>query len=643
MKYGYVSIAAATTEIKVADCMFNAAAICKSAGDHFDSGANLIVFPELCITGYTCGDIFFQGTLQKGVDSALQYIGENTKDIDALIVVGAPLITGHALYNCAVVFYEGEILGVVPKSNLPNYAEFYELRYFQPYTGENTTINLLSGDVPFGTKILFSCRNLPEFTVGIEICEDLWAPTPPSVNHAISGATIICNLSASNETIGKEEYRRMLVCGMSARLLCAYAYSNAGDGESTSDIVFSGHSIIGENGDILSEAGPFEKQSAMASVDVKKLSFLRRTMNTFPQSGDSGYMKILFDMEKRKTPLPNISKTPFIPSGISEIEERCKKILSIQIAGLTKRISHTGCKTLVLGVSGGLDSTLAMLVCSGALKNLGRSPNDLLAITMPGFGTTTRTKSNAEMLTACLGGNFETIPISNAVSVHFSDIDHDPSVTDITYENAQARERTQILMDIANQSAGIVVGTGDLSELALGFATYNGDHMSMYGVNAGVPKTLIRHLVTYCANKSHDPQLKKVLMDIVDTPVSPELLPPQGENISQRTEEVVGPYILHDFFLYHSIKYGFSPKKVFYICRTIFSPEYSDEQILKYMRVFYSRFFSQQFKRNCLPDGPKVGSISLSPRGDWRMPSDCSSSLWMKELSNIEKSMDEPY
>ena len=640
MKYGYVSIATAAPEIKVADCLYNAASLCKSAADLFDSGANFIVFPELCITGYTCGDLFFQGTLQKGVDSALQYISDNTKEVDALLAVGAPLVMGHALYNCAVLFYEGEILGVVPKTHLPNYGEFYELRYFQPYHGQNTTINLLGSDVPFGTKLLFSCRNLPEFTVGIEICEDLWAPTPPSVGHAMAGATVIANLSAGSETLGKEEYRRQLVSGISARLLCAYAYANAGEGESTGDVVFSGHNLIAENGIVLSEGKPFSGGCSHASIDTKKLSFLRRSMNTFPPACEDGYLNIPFDMELRESPLPICSKTPFVPEDPAELAPWCEMVLAIQTAGLAKRIDHTSCKTVVLGVSGGLDSTLAILVCTEALKKLNRPTTDLLAVTMPGFGTTPRTKSNAEELVRRLGGTFKTISITDAVTVHFSDIGHDPSVTDVTYENAQARERTQILMDLANQTSGIVVGTGDLSELALGFATYNGDPMSMYGVNAGVPKTLIAPLIAHWSNGCADESLKKVLSDIIDTPVSPELLPPDGEKIAQKTEDVVGPYLLHDFFLFYAVRLGFSPKKIFYLCKNVFADNFTEEQLLHDMHTFYSRFFSQQFKRSCMPDGPKVGAVSLSPRGDWRMPSDASVALWLRELAGLEKNLD---
>ena len=634
MKYGYVRTAAASPRLKVADCAGNAANIAEAARRLAEQGVRLAVFPELCITGYTCGDLFFQQTLMDGAEDALAGLLRQTAGLPMVLVVGAPLRRGQKLYNCAVVMAGGRVLGVVPKQHLPNYAEFYELRQFTPAQDENGTVTVDGQEVPFGTRLLFACRQLPEFILAAEVCEDLWVAVPPSAEHALAGATVIANCSASDETIGKADYRRALVGGQSARLLCGYVYADAGEGESTTDMVFAGHNLIAENGVLLAQSQLFSGQDAVTDLDVQRLCLERRRITSFASRVSQRYQTIPFDLPD--CPQERFSRQyarhPFVPDDKTDRDARCRAILEMQAAGLRKRLAHTGCKTAVVGVSGGLDSTLALLVAAKALDSLGRPRTDLLAVTMPCFGTTARTKGNAERLCEALGADLRCVDITAAVRRHFADIGQDEANTDVTYENSQARERTQVLMDLANQSGGLVVGTGDLSELALGWATYNGDHMSMYGVNASIPKTLVRHLVAYAADTTDSPVLRDTLRDVLDTPVSPELLPARDGVISQRTEDLVGPYELHDFFLYYLVRCGFAPEKILWLaCRT-FDGAYDRETIRRWLDTFLRRFFAQQFKRSCLPDGPKVGSVTLSPRGDWRMPSDAVAALWRGQV-----------
>ena len=542
------------------------------------------------------------------------------------------------LYNCAALIQQGEILGLVPKVHLPNYGEFYEKRWFASGKDMDNLITLCGQEVCLSDRLIWACEEIPDLVIGVEICEDLWAPEPPSAALARSGATLILNLSASNETVGKANYRRNLVAGQSGRLLCGYVYADAGAGESTTDMVFTGHNLIAENGAILAESRLFHNSLTISELDVQRLSGERRRLSSFPAVQDEGYQRIYFSLPVEKTNLSRIiDPRPFIPSEQSALKNRCETILSIQSLGLKKRLEHSRAKTAVVGISGGLDSTLALCVTARAMDLLNRPRTDIIAITMPCFGTTQRTKSNAEILAQRLGVTLERVDIAKQVLQHFEDIGHSPDDQDVTFENAQARTRTLVLMDWANQTGGLVIGTGDLSELALGWATYNGDHMSMYGVNASIPKTLICHLVSYEAEKLDDPRLKEVLMDILDTPVSPELLPAKDGEISQKTEDLVGPYELHDFYLYYAIRWGFSPAKVYHLARLAFNGAYDQETILKWLKTFYRRFFNQQFKRSCLPDGPKVGSVTLSPRGDWRMPSDASSALWLKELDELSE------
>ena len=638
MRYGFIKAAAATPEIRVADCSYNAGQTVKLMREAAEKGVKLLVFPELCITGYTCSDLFLQRRLLDGALTALRTVMEASRKLSLLTVAGLPLTVEDKLYNCAAVIFQGEILGVVPKTNLPNYNEFYEKRHFVPAPAENTVCRLFGKEVPFGSKLLFCCDTLSELKVAVEICEDLWSPIPPSNYHALAGATIIANPSASNEVIGKDAYRKELVGGQSGRLVCGYIYASAGEGESTTDLVFSGHNLIAENGAILAESRLFHNSLTISELDVQRLSGERRRLSSFPAVQDEGYQRIYFSLPVEKTDLTRIiDPRPFIPSEQSALKNRCETILSIQSLGLKKRLEHSRAKTAVVGISGGLDSTLALCVTARAMDLLNRPRTDIIAITMPCFGTTQRTKSNAEILAQHLGVTLERVDIARQVLQHFEDIGHSPDDQDVTFENAQARTRTLVLMDWANQTGGLVIGTGDLSELALGWATYNGDHMSMYGVNASIPKTLIRHLVSYEAEKLNDPRLKEVLMDILDTPVSPELLPAKDGEISQKTEDLVGPYELHDFYLYYAIRWGFSPAKVYHLARLAFDGAYDQETILKWLKTFYRRFFNQQFKRSCLPDGPKVGSVTLSPRGDWRMPSDASSALWLKELDELSE------
>ncbi|MBC5580220.1 NAD(+) synthase [Anaerofilum sp. BX8] len=636
MKDGFIKVAAASPKLRVADCDHNLSEILKAVRRAADLGVQVLVLPELCLTGYTCGDLFFQDTLLDGAQRALETLARETRGLELLIVAGLPWRQDSKLYNCAAVLCRGQVLGLVPKVNLPNYGEFYERRQFTPaFEGLRSTW-AAGREVPFGAGLLFRCRELPALCLGVEICEDLWVPSPPSVRLALGGATLIANPSASDETTGKAAYRRTLVCSHSARLLCGYIYADAGAGESTGDMVFAGHNLIAENGALLAESPLFSEGVTVSEIDVARLTGERARATTFAAGRDAGLQTVEFSLTPRETALTRpIPPRPFVPDDPSERARRCEEIFSIQAAGLCKRVEHTGCGSLVIGISGGLDSCLALLVAVRALDRLHRPRTDLIAVTMPCFGTTSRTKSNAELLCKALGVTFNTVDISEAVRVHFRDIGHSEAERDVVYENAQARERTQVLMDIANDMNGLVVGTGDLSELALGWATYNGDHMSMYGVNAAVPKTLVRHMVGYAADSAREAGLREVLLDILDTPVSPELLPADGEDIAQRTEDIVGPYDLHDFYLYYVVRFGFSPRKIYRMALLAFEEQFSAEEILKWLKIFYRRFFSQQFKRSCLPDGPKVGSVSLSPRGDWRMPSDACSALWIKELEEL--------
>lgn len=632
MKHGFVKVAAVTPALRVADVRFNAENISRAIGEAEKAGVQLLVFPELSLCGYTCGDLFGQKVLLDDCFAFLRTIAEETKDKKMLVFVGVPVRLGGVLYNCAAALNGGRVLAFIPKTHLPNYAEFYEKRNFQPYAGENTEIDFYGDRVPFGNKIVFAEEKEADFTVSAELCEDLWVPAPPSAAHAHAGANIIVNLSASDETAGKAEYRRLLVRSQSAKTVSGYVYADAGEGESSTDMTFSGHNIISENGEILKESVLFENGMIVSEIDAEKLSFERRRINTFYDGRDlGGYRTISFKASSRGEKLTRpVARLPFVPQG-GALGERAELILSIQAAGLGKRLAHTGARAAVLGISGGLDSALALLVTVRAFKKLGRDLKDIIAVTMPCFGTTDKTYNNSLALMRALGVTFKTVNIADSVRAHFKDIGHDEGVKNAAYENAQARMRTMVLMDIANDAGGLVVGTGDLSELALGWATYNGDHMSMYGVNASVPKTLVKYLISYEAERLGG-QLKETLNDILNTEISPELLPPEDGKIAQKTEELVGPYELHDFYLYYAIRWGFSPKKVLFLAETAFAGIYEKEVIKKWLVSFYKRFFSQQFKRSCLPDGVKVGSVSLSPRGDWRMPSDACVQSWLKEL-----------
>ncbi len=632
MRDGYIKTAAATVKIKVADTRHNAKAITDEAKRLGGLGVKLAVFPELCVTGYTCQDLFFQPELLNAAEKAVSEIAKALADLDMVSVIGAPLVYGSKLYNCAVVLYHREILGIVPKQYLPNYNEFYEKRHFEEWDASDGTV--FRNGIPFGSGIVFSCRDMPEFTFAAEICEDLWAPCPPSCDLALAGASIIVNLSAGNEMTGKADYRRELVRNQSARLIAGYVYASAGDGESTQDLVFAGHNIICENGATLAESELFASENAVSEIDAAYLNFERRKNTSFRQKAPEYIAE--FSMSLSDTVLTReISPSPFVPAESGEKDKRCELILSMQAQGLKKRLEHTQSKTAVIGVSGGLDSTLALIVCAKAMKALGRECSDIIAVTMPCFGTTARTHSNAVRICEALGTRLKEIDITESVKRHFNDIGHGINDLSVVYENAQARERTQVLMDIANQNGGLVIGTGDLSELALGWATYNADHMSMYGVNCSVPKTLIRHLVRYYADKTDEERLKNALYDVLDTPVSPELLPAENGEISQKTEDLVGPYELHDFFLYYAIRRGYPPRKVYRLALYAFGKSHSSDEVKKWLCVFYRRFFSQQFKRSCLPDGPKVGSVTLSPRGDWRMPSDAVCELWLGEAEEL--------
>ena len=636
MKDGYIKVAAATPHIKVADCTYNREQILKEIEQAAGQQVRLLVLPELCLTGYTCGDLFLQETLLQGAGEGLCWLLEKTKHLPMMIVVGLPLSIDCKLYNVAAFLYRGGLLGLVPKTYMPNYSEFYEVRHFTRGNAQVREVEVAGQEVPFGTRLLFRCTQMPEFTIGCELCEDLWVPNPPSVAHALAGATVVCNPSASVEVTAKEGYRRQLVSAQSARTISAYIYADAGEGESTTDVVFSAHNLICENGTVLAESRRFTNQMVMTEIDIKKLSVERRRMNTYECEGVQDYRVVAFDMPIEETVLTRrFAQTPFIPSDKQRRTERCEEIFTLQAMGLKKRLVHTNCQSAVIGLSGGLDSTLALLVTARAFDLAGMDRKGILGITMPGYGTTDRTYQNALTMARTLGVTLKEISIVPAVDQHFRDIEHDKAIHDITYENSQARERTQILMDMANQSNGMVIGTGDLSEMALGWATYNGDHMSMYAVNVSIPKTLVRHLVQYVADTCEDEELTRVLLDVLDTPVSPELLPPDHGEIVQKTEDVVGPYELHDFFLYYMMRFGFAPSKIYRIAVCAFRDKYGKETIEKWLKKFYWRFFGQQFKRSCVPDGPKVGTVALSPRGDWRMPSDASVAMWIQDLEQL--------
>ncbi len=636
MRNGFVRCACAVPPLRVADCDYNASEIIKMINEAAENDCSLLVFPELCITGYTCGDLFLSETLLKGAKNALRHILSETAEVDMAFIVGLPFEVSCKLYNCAAVCHKGKVLGFVPKSNIPNYSEFYEARHFSPWNekapdGSENGVFINEFDAYICCEQTFECADNPLFKFGVEICEDLWVAEPPSNKLAKGGALIICNPSASDEVIGKKEYRRKLAEMQSAKLCCGYIYSDCGFGESTQDMVFSGHSMICENGLRLAESKLFTQGIIYADIDLERLAYERRRISTF--SAGPAIEGWNFDMKPKQLKLNRyFAPKPFVPSDKADLAERCEEIIAMQATGLATRLKAIGCKTSVIGLSGGLDSTLALIVTVHAYDMLGLDRKGIIAVTMPCFGTTARTKNNAMILAEAYGAKLMEIDISASVRSHFADIGQSEDVHDVTYENCQARERTQVIMDIANKEGGIVIGTGDLSELALGWATYNGDHMSMYGVNCSIPKTLVRHLVAYEAEISEE-KLSAVLKDILDTPVSPELLPPSADGtISQKTEDIVGPYELHDFFIYYTVRCGFAPSKIYRIAKLAFKGIYDDETIMKWLRKFIWRFFSQQFKRSCIPDGPKVGSVTLSPRGDWRMPSDASSAMWIKEL-----------
>lgn len=659
-KIGLVRAAAVTPVLRVANPEFNTDEIIKCAKEADKNGAGLILFPELCISGYTCGDLFYQEFLYSKSMEGLKRIADATKKLSAAVVVGFYMRLENSLFNCAALMQDGVIKGIVPKMFLPNYKEFYEARWFAAgnrISDSIKSVRLFGYDIPFGHIIFHDEEN--DLNLGIEVCEDVWVPITPGSFLALNGAHIIMNPSASNETVSKSDYRRGLISMESAKNICGYVYASSGVHESTTDLVFGGHNLIAENGGMLAESKLFERNSNITygDMDFERIKFERTYGQNFEESTSAYCSRIditkvpllpvrLLDANKDKL-LRTFEKNPFVPSDPGTVDQRCREIFNIQAAGLAKRIEHTRSKKAVIGISGGLDSTLALLVCAETFKLIGKDPKDIVAVTMPGFGTTGKTYNNAQTIMKLLGTDVREIPIRDAVTQHFKDIGHDPGQHDVTYENSQARERTQILMDIANKEGGLVVGTGDLSEVALGWSTYNGDHMSMYGVNASVPKTLVRFVIKWVMDHRlsgpgeekgfslDNGLLRKTLQDIMDTPISPELLPPdESGEIAQKTEDTVGPYILHDFFMFYTIRFGMSPKKLLFIAKNTFADEYSEEFIKKWLVVFYRRFFSQQFKRSCIPDGPKVGSVSLSPRGDWRMPSDADPAEWLKELSD---------
>ncbi len=636
MRDGFIKVAAATPDIRVADVAYNTEKICDLIDETAEEGAKVAAFPELCVTGYTCGDLFTQDILLKDARAALLKIAEHTREKDALFFVGVPLFIDGELYNVAAALNRGRILGLTTKTFLPNYGEFYEMRQFCPGPKRTREILFEGEKVPFGPKLLFTAASMESLIVSAEICEDVWSPVPPSIEAAREGATLIVNCSASDETIGKDLYRRSLIEGQSARVICGYIYANAGEGESTTDLVFGGHNLIAENGTVLKASRRFVNGAIYSEIDLDRLLSERRKNTTFKAMEDPVLWRIPFEVRIEETKLTReISSRPFVPEHAKDRAVRCEEILMIQAMGLKKRLAHAHAKNAVVGISGGLDSTLALLVSAKAFDMLGLDRKGITAVTMPCFGTTDRTYRNACKMSVKLGASLREIPIAESVKRHFEDIGHDMEDHSVTYENAQARERTQVLMDVANQNGGLVIGTGDMSELALGWATYNGDHMSMYGVNGSVPKTLVRHLVHYYADTCGDEELKAVLYDVLDTPVSPELLPPKDGEIAQKTEDLVGPYELHDFFLYYLLRFGYEPDKIYRLAKYAFAGEYEDDIIYRWLETFIRRFFTQQFKRSCLPDGPKVGTVALSPRGDLRMPSDACAASWLKALERM--------
>ena len=635
MKDGFISVACGTPKLRLADCHYNAEQTFTMMRQAEKAGAKVLVLPELGLTGYSCGDLFYQETLLRGARESLSTVLEATRNLEVVTAVGLPLKVNNKLYNCTAVIQKGQILGLIPKTHLPNYGEFYEKRQFAAAPEENQSVTLLGKSVPFGNHLVFRCATMPDLALGFEICEDMWAPCSPAVDLTAAGAIVVGNLSASNDLVGKDSYRRQLVTMQSAKLLCGYVYSSCGEGESTSDVVFGAHQMIAENGTMLAERR-FDGGLLVSEIDIQRLAYERRRTQMFDRTPE--VWEVPFSLTVSPTKLTRyVAPMPFVPEDKSDRDERCREILLLASLGLKQRLEHTGAKTAVVGLSGGLDSTLAVLITGLAMKMLDRPMTDIIAVTMPCFGTTDRTKNNAVILAEKLGTTLKTVDISASVRSHFKDIGHDMEDHSVTFENGQARERTQVLMDIANKNGGLVIGTGDLSELALGWCTYNGDHMSMYAVNCTIPKTLVRHLVGYLArdNAEKDRELKDVLEDILDTPVSPELLPAVQGQISQKTEDLVGPYELHDFFLYYMLRWGFSPAKIYRLAVYALGKQYSREVILKWLKTFYRRFFSQQFKRNCVPDGPKIGSVAMSPRGDWRMPSDAKVNLWQAELETL--------
>lgn len=640
MSYGFIKVAAATPQIRVTDCDGNGQVILEQIKQAYDNGASVVVFPELVVTGYTCSDLFFQSSLLQSCENTLKEILSRTKDMNIISIIGVPVRYEESLLNCAAVCLKGKILALVPKINIPNYTEFYEQRHFS--SGKNVFVEnykYAEQNTIISADTVFKCKDIPEFRFACEICEDLWVADSPSVNLTQNGgALMIFNSSTSDDVIGKAEYRRDLVKMQSAKLCCGYIFADSGFGESTTDMVFSGQNIICENGTFLAESKRFSTGVIFADVDLQRLDSERRRLNTFTSDREKSKLikKIEFSMKAKEIKLTRkFPQKPFVPEFKTDLESRCEEIITMQATGLATRLAHTGIKNVVIGLSGGLDSTLALIVCVHAFDMLKLDRKNIYAVTMPCFGTTKRTKSNAEKLAEAYNVSFKEINITDSVRQHFSDIEHDENIKDITYENCQARERTQVLMDLSNKLSALVIGTGDLSELALGWATYNGDHMSMYGVNCSVPKTLVRYLTAYEASNSMD-SLKQVLLDILDTPVSPELLPPENDGtISQITEDVVGPYELHDFFLYYFVRFGYPPAKIFYLASNAFENVYDKETIKKWLKTFLKRFFTQQFKRSCIPDGPKIGSVTLSPRGDFRMPSDATAKLWLDELENL--------
>ena len=642
MNYGFVKVAAAVPRVKIADCKYNAGQLESLIAIADGKGVQIITFPEMCITAYTCGDLFGQQLLLEEAEMGLMQILNNTRQLDIISILGMPIAVNSTVINAAVVIQKGKILGVVPKTYLPNYKEFYEQRWFtSALQVAEDNVRLCGQIVPMGTNLLFETSDT---TFGIEICEDLWSTIPPSSTLALQGAEILFNLSADNEGIGKHSYLRSLISQQSARCIAGYVFSSCGFGESTTDVVFAGNGLIYENGSELAHNKRFslEEQLVISEIDVERLRAERRINTTFAASKGtvpSGKKPLRITTEFVNSKELNLTRTfdmhPFVPQG-ETLNERCEEVFSIQVAGLAQRLVHTGAKTAVIGISGGLDSTLALLVCVRTFDKLELPRKNIIGVTMPGFGTTDRTYHNALSLMKSLGITIREISIKEACIQHFKDINHNINIHDVTYENSQARERTQILMDIANQTWGMVIGTGDLSELALGWATYNGDHMSMYGVNGSVPKTLVKYLVKWVAENDIDEESRITLLDIVETPISPELIPAdENGEIQQKTEDLVGPYELHDFFLYYFMRFGLRPSKIYYLANIAFKDIYDEETIKKWLSTFFRRFFNQQFKRSCLPDGPKVGSISISPRGDWRMPSDASSATWLKEIENL--------